>query len=400
MMPAKISIPLTGLASDQDFENLENLMAYASPEIASHTVDRANCLIEIELREGAEVTALESRLTAMIRKIRPIKAGPANQVVIDRLGQSVPCRENLLETLEKRREVIFHAPGVCSLHGQLHQMHKALDRRLLALALDQGAMEATYPVSIALGTLKRSNFFSHYPQFANFISVLNPDAESISLAAKNLGGSGDLDFLQHLQSPTMMCRSAGCLHAYPSYENEVFAPDRAHSITMDGRMFRNEGRNLHGLERLHEYSMREIIFLGSPAYVREGLAACMEWCKSYLTEFGLQGVIQSAGDPFFADNLAALQFFQRSEQSKHEFRLINPFNGNSVSVASVNNHGEHFAKSYNIKFEDGTYVATGCFGVGFERLLFLTLSQYGYDSAGWPQALREFYFPQQAIVGV
>jgi len=163
---------------------------------------------------------------------------------------------------------------------------------------------------------------------------------------------------------------------------------------MIGRIFRNEGSNVTTLERLHEYSMREIIFMGRSEFVLSGLGACLAWCRDYLEEFELQGTIQAASDPFFADNLAALQCFQRSEQSKSEFRLAIPFSGKSISVASMNNHGEHFSKSYNIRFANGRFIHSGCFGAGYERIIFATLSQYGYEESEWPEKLRGFYFSQ------
>ena len=387
-----LTVPLPAGLTDADFDNLQNLLGYVSADVVSFRIDRPASHVELSVRETADRPTIEEKIAQLVRKVRPLRPGQKVSSVADRLAETVPCREDVFRQLVEKREVIEHAPGIFSLHGKLQRMFRRLDESLRQYALEQGAEEVTYPVTIPLGTLQKSKFFSHYPQFANFISVLESDTDNISAAAKKLSAPEALDFLQHLKLPSCMCRSAGCLHAYPSFEGRVFAADQTVSITMMGRMFRNEAANISGLERLHEYSMREIIFLGSPQFVRAGLAGCLEWCKAYLLHFEMQGVIQTANDPFFADNLAALQFFQRSEQSKYEFRLINPFTGNSISAASVNMHAEHFSKAYDIKFPSGDYIQTGCFGVGFERILFVTLAQFGYDEAKWPAALREFYF--------
>ncbi len=389
-MNITVSLP-AGLA-EADLDNLQNLLGYVSEDVLSFRIDRAAGQVELSVRETADRQVIEEKVAQLVRKVRPLRKVQDAAHVADRLAETAPCRDDVFRQLVEKREVIEHAPGVFSLHGKLQRMFRRLDESLRNYALEQGAEEVTYPVTISLGTLQKSKFFSHYPQFANFISVLESDTDNISAAAKKLSSAEALDFLEHLKRPTCMCRSAGCLHAYPSYEGQVFAPGQTVAITMIGRMFRNEAANIHSLERLHEYSMREIIYLGSPEFVRARLAGCIEWCKAYLLRFEMQGVIQTANDPFFADNLAALQFFQRSEQSKYEFRLINPTTANAVSVASVNMHAEHFSKAHDIKFPGGDYIQTGCFGVGFERILFLTLAQFGYDEAGWPEALREFYF--------
>lgn len=391
-----ITVPLGVVLTDADLDNLENLLGYVSADVTGFRLDRQASQIRLEVLATADVAAIEKKVGGLIRKARPLRSLQSAECVLDCTAQSVPCRDDVFQTLLEKREVIEHAPGTFSLHGRLQRMFRRLDESLRQFALAENAEEATYPVTISIPTLQKSKFFSHYPQFANFISVLEPDVEHIAAAAKKLSADS-LDFLEHLKLPVCMCRSAGCLHSYPSYEGERFSEDRTVSLTMVGRMFRNEGTNISGLERLHEYTMRELIFMGSRDFVRERLARCIDWCKAYLTDFELQGLIQTANDPFFADNLAALRLFQRSEQSKFEFRLINPFTGNSISVASVNMHGDHFSKAYDIQFTSGEYIQTGCFGVGFERLLFVTLAQYGYDESHWPDRLRQFYFGPEVL---
>jgi len=62
-----------------------------------------------------------------------------------------------------------------------------------------------------------------------------------------------------------------------------------------------------------------------------------------------------------------------------------------VSVGSLNNHGAHFSKAYNIRLANEQFATTGCVGFGYERLIFLVLSQFGLDERAWPTALREFW---------
>lgn len=393
-MKNNLIIPVDIEFADSDFENLENLLPFVSSEIKNWSVDRPSRRIILDI-EGSEVDGVEEKVRRLIAKVKPLRASKDPAYLVDCSSQQVPHEADVFQLLLEKREIIQHAPGVFSLHGKFQRMFSRLDGHVRSLARKLQAEEVVYPVTISLETLRKSNFFSHYPQFANFISTLAPDLDSISAAAKALSKDGEFDFLDVLRRPSCMCRSAGCLHSYPSYENQTFRDDQEVVITMLGRIFRNEGSNIKSLERLQEYSMREIIFMGSPDFVCQGLDECLAWCRDYLMRFQLQGVVQSANDPFFADNLSALQLFQRSEQTKLECRMTVPFTGKSISVASINNHGEHFSKSYAIRFPSGKFITTGCFGVGYERLLFATISQYGYDETLWPSALREFYFPPE-----
>ena len=273
-------------------------------------------------------------------------------------------------------------------------MFRRLDESLRNYALEQGAEEVTYPVTIPLGTLQKSKFFSHYPQFANFISVLKSDTDNISAAAKKLSSAEELDFLEHLKRPVCMCRSAGCLHAYPSFEGQVLRRTRPCSITMIGRMFRNEGANIPQpraparVQRAGDHLSRlarSLCASGWPAARVVHVPIC--------STLKCRASFRAANDPFFADNLAALQFFPALGAEQVRVSAHQSHDRQQPSRwASVNMHAEHFSKAYNIKFSGRRLHS--------DRLLRRRLRAHPFPHAravrlrrgGVAGALREFYF--------
>ncbi len=383
---SSFEIKLDPELSELDLENIQNTLPYLTPEIERFEINREISCVSIWTQFNTNIEKIQKLVQDHIESIKPVEIQNKVRVIFDHSHIKPRNTSQILDALIERRELIEHGPGIFSLHGKLHQMYQGLDNTALNFAREQGAQESTFPITIRIDTLKKSNFFSSYPHFANFISTLKENKDTLSAAPFSEG-----HYLKIMAEPLSICRSAGCLHSYPSLEGQVFNENQSHCVTMSGRMFRNESKNVSGLERLNEYGMREIIYFGTPEYVQDRLNQCVDWFKNFMMEGQLQGVIQSANDPFFGDNLATLQFFQRSQQSKLEARLVNPSNGNRVSIGSINFHGSHFSKAYNIRFKSGDYISTGCVGFGLERSLFLTLAQHGYDENQWPKILRSVF---------
>ena len=305
-----------------------------------------------------------------------------SHVYFKNLNQVTDVRQTNREWL-KSRDFVARETGVAVLRGKLARIAAALELNFKKFAATLDAEEVHLPSSLSISDLKRSGTLANFGHLLFFSSSL---AEGASPLEANLQ--------DHLAEPARACCSAVCLPVYPCYENQTFRSGQNVCLTALGRCFRNEKLDPANPERLNEFQMREIIFLGSEEFVIESLERCKVWMKSFLTEFRLRGVIQSAEDPFFPAQADALGFYQRIRGTKLELCLEKPEESALVAVASLNNHENHFAKSYNIRLENGDYIHSACFGFGIERALFLILYQYGLDDSKWPACLRELIFGQ------
>ena len=378
--------PLTPLAAEQ----LTNSLPFLDEAVIRFHVNLEENCVEVECSDHEE--RVHERLESLVEKHRPLRKGDLVRVAYDQSALQVPCRTDVFAELLTRGDLYEHSPGIFSLSGQVLEMYRTLDNHLLHFAKTQQARDTVLPITTSLQTLNRADFFNRTPQFAQFMSTFREDSQTILDFADGLRSHGEqFDFRTQLHVPRHMCRSAICLSSYPQFEGRTLSESDFASWTVIGKAFRNEATNVASLERLYEFSMREIIYFGNRDFVASRLTECMNWFVERMKDWGIQGAIQTANDPFFAEKIQALQFYQLAEQSKYEIRWNNPWSGNAVSVGSVNNHGAHFSKAYNIRLVDGTFATTGCVGFGYERLIFLVLSQFGLDVTSWPTSLREFW---------
>jgi len=387
----KLSIDIGFKANETDIENLQTGLAYISQEVEGLTIDKEEQVIHFKLKAGSDASKLEALLKEAILKFRPFSEEDSTVILHDFSQFNILNSKDVFSVLVERGDIAEYNEGYFALGGKLLQNMKKIDEELLTFARSLSSSEVVFPITTQISNLNKHDFFKQTPQFANFISTLKEDIDNISNLSNGLSGEGEFKISEHVHDPKCMCRSAVCLNSYPRFENKKFRAEQNIALTSVGKVFRNESKNVQSLERLHEFSMREIIFFGTAEYVDESLKKCVQWCVDFIKKFKLKSIIQSANDPFFAENFSTLQFYQRSQVSKYEVKLFNPSSQNQVSCASLNNHGTHFSKAFNIKFENDEYIFTGCAGWGLERCIFMIYAQYGVEEEKWPCELKEFF---------
>lgn len=171
-------------------------------------------------------------------------------------------------------------------------------------------------------------------------------------------------------------------------QNTILDIKNPYVITTKGRCFRYESNNLNSNTRLWDFTMREIVFIGTEEAVETLRQQSMQFVRDLVEILKLNCFIETASDPFFID-IKNKEYFQLITKVKYELRMNIPFNNTSIAVASFNSHGNHFGRSYHITSKTGTYVNTGCTAFGIERWVYAFLSQYGLDMSLWPKKMKQ-----------
>ena len=370
-------------------EALENNLSYISSGIINYQL-KPQMLI-LELIESCDISKLEIDIFDLIKKIKPLK-NISSKTVFDQRDLPFACHSDIFQELVKSEDVVVLQDGIVSFSGLVLKMFEAFDKHLIKFSETQSAKQTMYPITVHFDNLLPAHYFQRTPQHAVFASPLIEDAKNISDFSKIITNEDQTtNISNYLKKPQSICRSAVCLNCYPSIKNKVLKANENLCYTTQGRVFRHEYKKVTSMERLYEFSVRDIIYVGSKEYVKKSLKESEAWFINFLTMFKLNSCIKSASDPFFLDNSRALQFFQVAEDSKYEIRILNPFTENEVSIGSLNFHGNHFSKAFNIKNSDGEYSSSGCVGFGLERTVFTVLAQYGLDLNSWPEDLRAFF---------
>jgi seryl-tRNA synthetase len=156
-----------------------------------------------------------------------------------------------------------------------------------------------------------------------------------------------------------------------------------------GNCFRYESNNLTSLERLWNFTMREVIFVGSKEFVLDSRETARQRMRRTFEEIGLAYRVESATDPFFIGEFRKQSVFQSAFQLKFEIRARLPFKESTLAVGSYNYHQNFFGRHLNITLPDGSPAHTGCVAFGLERMAYAFLAQHGLEPEGWPEAVRE-----------
>jgi len=335
-------------------------------------------VIERKVREAIATLSTRKRLT--------------RGVIFESSAKESISREHAFEHLLREREVIVETRGVIALGETVTSLIEYFDSRFLAFAETLHAEKREYPALMAAEILDKCQYFNSFPQYVGFVShvIEDPHLYNDFGAAWKQQDGGSFSQDHFLKTGDCVLSPAVCYHCYNALEGSEIASNTEHIVTARGKCFRYEAGNMVGLERLWEFSMREIIFVGSAAGVRSRRRTSLMFAQALVDELGLVGQIEVATDPFFVSDASEKRTYQAGFQLKYELRLELPAEGKSLAVASFNIHDSFFGATFNIRFASGDTATTGCTAFGLERWAYAFLAQYGFDMHKWPYDVAHF----------
>jgi seryl-tRNA synthetase len=275
--------------------------------------------------------------------------------------------------LEQAGMVTRMGEGAYAASGLLTQLFSQLDNRVRAIAVAEfGAVEHCYPALIPTVALQRAGYFDSFPQLLMTAGRFHSDAAGYQGFAHDR-----TEHTGYCLSPTV------CYHAYHQFAGKRLAADGS-VLTACGKIFRFESDNARTLERLWDFTMREVIFLGDRNAVTEVRRNLVKAVCRMIDDLRLAGQVEVANDPFFGNGSSAKQVMvQRALKMKYELHLP-VVDGRTVAVGSFNLHGSKFGEAFDISLPDGSPAYSGCIGIGLERIAYAFLCRHGIDPSDWP----------------
>lgn len=284
---------------------------------------------------------------------------------------------DLVEEMESRGEIITLGAGQIGLAGRPLRLFRYFSERFAGFARAAGAQERIYPSLIPASILGKSDFFLSFPQHATFACHLSPDEESLGAFTRAVaaGAPPGKAAPPAFSLAETLLSSAVCYHCYQEFAGRVI-PESGVVLTAQERCFRFEGASLSALCRQWEFTMREIVFLGSQEGAARWRQQMLESVREFAARVGFAGSIVAASDPFFGSPKgAARALWQRAQELKYELRLaVEPPRG-SLAVASFNLHHDYFGRAFDIALPDGTKASSACVAFGIERWVYASLVQ-------------------------
>ena len=266
--------------------------------------------------------------------------------------------------------------GQTVLSGDLLDLDRRLDAIFTGWAQRWGAVEYRFPACVEARHLERLDYFQSFPHLATFPVTLDRDQDNIREFAGGHACSPQGAVKLPKLSPTEhVLTPAACYHVYIELEGETLNAPRY--ITTRATCFRNE-EQYTPLERQWNFSMRELVCLGSAAEVEDFLARSTYVINHFAASIRLPLGWVDATDPFFSPASNPKYLFQKLEPVKRELVF-----GAGLAIASTNFHRDYFGESFAIT-RDGEHAYSGCVAFGMERWLSAFLGAYGASPEQWP----------------
>jgi seryl-tRNA synthetase len=134
---------------------------------------------------------------------------------------------------------------------------------------------------------------------------------------------------------------------------------------------------LKGPERLWEFTMHEIVIVGSADQVEGRRRLLLEKATQLVRDLDLDAVVETANDPFFTNETMGRLVLQRLKALKFELKLATGDGRPDLAAASFNHHEDFFGTRFAIVDRSGKPAQSGCVAFGLERWAHAYVCRHG-----------------------
>jgi seryl-tRNA synthetase len=393
-MTVKIEVIPPVMIPDHLIGEIRSKLAYVDEAIMKADITAAGDRIIIETMSQMDqnyVAELEGKVQRVITTMVQGTFKPKVEILEDYLDRPVPFNDDPNIDLIRRGELHQEDTGIFTLGPILSRLIQFFESRFISLANSFNAQPYRFPTLIPARYLERVGYFRAFPHSLTFATHLREDLNVIDDFSQQAvcdehGLTTAFDSFSRIKT---LLSPAVCYHLYFALADKPLPNGRV-IATAVGNCFRYESNNLTSLERLWNFTMREVIFVGSKDLVLENREIGRKHMRTVFDEIGLAYRVESANDPFFIGEFRKQAAFQSAFQLKFEIRARLPFKESELAVGSYNYHQDFFGRHLNITLPDGSPAHTGCIAFGLERMAYAFLAQYGLDPDKWPVVVREY----------
>ncbi len=280
--------------------------------------------------------------------------------------------------------------GQVALQGTALSLYRFFDRIFREFGDPWRPIHLNTPTLIPSDALAKCDYFRSFPQYVTFAAHLQEDFKHIAdfRARHQKRDTLDEQALGNMATPEACLSPAVCYHVYHMHAgDQIGAPGLAYSVC--GKCFRYESTNVRDLRRLWDFTMRELVFVGTKEWVLAEREAAIGRFIPLLDQLGVVAEIRTASDPFFvAPDATAKTYFQLSSETKYEIALeLGP--DDFMAVGSFNYHTDFFGKAFGVTEANAGPMHSVCVAFGLERWVHGFVAQHGSDPAGWPPFVQQ-----------
>ncbi len=366
-------------------------LCYVSESLLSYSLDpQTRNVVAFDLKSGdaADSNTVANRIVEVADSLCKTHRAPKTKILVTRNQPELSFLSDPHLLLTEMDEWHKYGEGWAGFGPRMQELIDFFDCDLESMASRLPAVPFRFPSLIGADVLDRCRYLKSFPSTLTMVSHLRGDSAVINEFAKSANWNGtslecnpeSLSSIQCLLSPAV------CFHYYAWLMNRSVEPT---CITAKGKCFRYESKNMTGLERLWDFTMREIVFTGPGKAVLAQRQMMIDETVKLLDRWELSFEIRSATDPFFVEDYSSMAAFQLAFDLKFEILTPLPYKQKDLAVGSFNYHQDFFGRSFGISTKDGNPIHTGCVAFGLERVALAFLAQHGLDPKRWPPAVAK-----------
>jgi seryl-tRNA synthetase len=366
-------------------EEIIKQLAFLSTDLRnaafSSSGDQLDCDLPVTIADSLvpQIQALAKRVQASLRRLE-------RKVVFSNLSDAMFETSNS----DQLPGVHFLGLGQAALSGVALRLFRYFDDTFEAFGRMWHAEPLLTPTLIPATVLAKCDYFRSFPQNVTFASHLEPDLRTIDNFRSRHAERETLDDAagSDMELADTCLSPATCYHVYHLYAGKVVpAAGTVHGVC--GKCFRFESTNTSDLRRLWDFTMREVVFMGTREQVWKERELGLERVATLLNAHRFASEIRTASDPFFvAPDAMAKTYFQLSSETKYEISALLP-DGQRLAVGSLNYHTDFFGRAFNVHLETSGLMHSACIAFGLERWVYAFLKQHGTNPARWPEVVRQ-----------
>ncbi len=379
--------------------DIEKESVFVSPYLNRLSVRPDGTAVEFEIsdagREAEVAPKVQRYLEAMLQRTHNFDT---KVFLKNRRKDAGPYTTAVHEELKARGWLHDYNKGYVAISGPVLNLARLVDAKAGELyEAHFGAAAGQYPAFIDAETLAKCGYFDSHPNAVSFVGHMVEDFDAIEdfRRANSCAEGWTMPQDAHVHMPGQCLNPAACFPCYPTLEGRRIDGDGT-AFTWMGRVFRYESKNISGLDRLWEFNVRELVFVGTEDYVKDCRRRALPLIGELAAAIDVDCSIETASDPFFATVAAAKKFWQQAQEVKNEIMLpVEPGPDGAerrLACGSINLHGNFFGTRFDIEGSDGQPAFTGCIGLGIERWVLAGFVQHGFDPSRWPHGIREKVF--------
>ena len=314
----------------------------------------------------------------------------ANQIFEKKV--EVVFNENIFDDLIESGEVNEISEGIFVFQGQFLKLMNFFDGMVKGFAESIQGIEQLYPTRWPIELFKNINYFEEFPQNILLVSGAKKDRAALEFITSKYGKNNDFNEIElgdFLEPAYTALGTSTCDPCYYIHKNKKHGNNEIYYAL--SKCFRNEKSATNQLDRLTEFSMREIIATGQKGYVKSQRETLLKFIESFASFTGLACSLEKASDPFFTNETPEKGALQNQIESKFELLVPLGHNRPDLAVGSVNWHSDFFGRSFEIRDSSNYYMSSCCLAFGLERLVFAFLTQHGLIKTGWPEEVQKAF---------